>query len=180
MNLYPHHPQPLQTTHLTDSFPDKFLLLLLVRPIYSPKISGDLIPTLYKIGKSEGKPMTKIVDKFLRDSIDSYLNNSNSHNPSIINYKSGLSSYVINDLSVGETVETPYGVGKVTEIRYWKDIEKNMDENDGKEKLRKRIEFIFGDTDKYFEFTVAYEQGDTSVFECREYRKINNGDGTNP
>ena len=41
---------------------------------YSPKISEDLIPILYRIGKEEGKPMTKVVDRFLRDSIGKYLN----------------------------------------------------------------------------------------------------------
>jgi hypothetical protein len=38
--------------------------------MYSPKIQEDLIPTLYKLGKALGKPMTRIVDEILRD----YLN----------------------------------------------------------------------------------------------------------
>ncbi len=34
--------------------------------MYSPKIKEDLIPILYRIGKAEGKTMTKIVDELLR------------------------------------------------------------------------------------------------------------------
>ena len=41
--------------------------------IYSPKISDDLIPILYKIGKRERKPMTQVVDDFLWDSIGRYI-----------------------------------------------------------------------------------------------------------
>jgi hypothetical protein len=40
--------------------------------VYSPKISENLIPVLYKIGKEEGKPMTKIVDKILREGLEKY------------------------------------------------------------------------------------------------------------
>jgi len=43
--------------------------------IYSPKIAEDLIPVLYRIGKKERRPMTSIVDGFLRNSISSYLSN---------------------------------------------------------------------------------------------------------
>lgn len=41
--------------------------------MYSPKISDDLVMTIYKIGKYEGVPMTKVVDRFLRDSVRSYV-----------------------------------------------------------------------------------------------------------
>lgn len=34
--------------------------------MYSPKIREDLIPVLYRIGKEEQKPMTKVVDEILR------------------------------------------------------------------------------------------------------------------
>jgi len=37
--------------------------------MYSPKISEDLIPVLYRIGKAEGKPMTHIVDSLLRETL---------------------------------------------------------------------------------------------------------------
>jgi len=43
--------------------------------IYSPKIAEDLIPVLYRIGKKERRPMTKVVDGFLRNSISNYLSN---------------------------------------------------------------------------------------------------------
>ena len=34
--------------------------------MYSPLIREDLIPILYKLGRSEKKPMTAIVDEILR------------------------------------------------------------------------------------------------------------------
>lgn len=34
--------------------------------VYSPKISEDLIPKLYRKAKLEGLPMTKVVDRILR------------------------------------------------------------------------------------------------------------------
>lgn len=37
--------------------------------MYSPKISEDLIPVLYRIGKAEGKPMTLVVADILRTAI---------------------------------------------------------------------------------------------------------------
>jgi len=44
--------------------------------MYSPKISQDLIPELYKISKNIKRPMTKIVDDILRNYILFY----NKHN----------------------------------------------------------------------------------------------------
>jgi hypothetical protein len=35
--------------------------------MYSPKISEDLIPELYQIGKQRKRPMTKLVDEVLRN-----------------------------------------------------------------------------------------------------------------
>lgn len=35
--------------------------------MYSPKISPDLIPKLYRLGKAYRQPMTKVVDGILRD-----------------------------------------------------------------------------------------------------------------
>ena len=34
--------------------------------MYSPKISEDLIPMLYRLAKQAGKPMTKYIDDLLR------------------------------------------------------------------------------------------------------------------
>ena len=42
--------------------------------MYSPKISDDLVMTIYKIGKYEGIPMTRVVDRLLRDSVRDYIN----------------------------------------------------------------------------------------------------------
>ena len=38
-------------------------------PKYSPRIRDDLIPALYKLGKQEQKPMTKVVDQIVRDAL---------------------------------------------------------------------------------------------------------------
>ena len=43
--------------------------------MYSPKISKDLVRVIYKIGQYEGLPMTKVVDRLLRDSVRDYINN---------------------------------------------------------------------------------------------------------
>lgn len=37
--------------------------------MYSPKISEDLIPQLYQLARRVGKPMTKLVDDFLRPQV---------------------------------------------------------------------------------------------------------------
>ena len=37
--------------------------------MYSPKISEDLVPLLYQIRKTLGKPMTAVVDDFLRPQV---------------------------------------------------------------------------------------------------------------
>lgn len=37
--------------------------------MYSPKISEDLIPLLYRLRKEKKKPMTKIVDEILRSTL---------------------------------------------------------------------------------------------------------------
>jgi hypothetical protein len=46
---------------------------------YSPKISEDLIPILYKIGKKENIPMTKVVDKLIRDALTRYNHEHHEH-----------------------------------------------------------------------------------------------------
>ena len=40
------------------------------KEMYSPKIKDDLIPGLYKLAKDKGLPMTKVVDKILRDALN--------------------------------------------------------------------------------------------------------------
>lgn len=34
--------------------------------MYSPKIAENLIPTLYRLGLAQGKPMTQLVDEAIR------------------------------------------------------------------------------------------------------------------
>ena len=38
--------------------------------MYSPKISEELIPKLYRKAKAEGVPMTKLVDQIIRESLN--------------------------------------------------------------------------------------------------------------
>jgi hypothetical protein len=40
--------------------------------MYSPKISKDLIQELYRMSRRENLPMTKLVDKMLREAIERY------------------------------------------------------------------------------------------------------------
>lgn len=44
--------------------------------MYSPKIHEDLIPILYKIGKEQKMPMTKVVDDIIRRYLNVSGNNS--------------------------------------------------------------------------------------------------------
>lgn len=37
--------------------------------MYSPKVSEDLVPRLYKLAKGQGRPMTKILDGLIRDKL---------------------------------------------------------------------------------------------------------------
>lgn len=52
--------------------------------MYSPKITVDLIPTLYQIAREMRIPMTKLVNKFIREKIEDYnmhrKNNSETSN----------------------------------------------------------------------------------------------------
>ena len=43
--------------------------------MYSPKIKEDLIPKLYRLAKKESVPMTEFVDRIIRDSLSTRLNN---------------------------------------------------------------------------------------------------------
>lgn len=49
--------------------------------MYSPKISDDLIPTLYRMAKTKGIAMTKLVDQILRAALapQSGLRSSTDH-----------------------------------------------------------------------------------------------------
>lgn len=47
--------------------------------MYSPKIKEDLIPILYRIGKEEKKPMTKVVDDILREYVVGYVRQDNGY-----------------------------------------------------------------------------------------------------
>jgi len=44
--------------------------------MYSPKISEDLIPVLYREAKQQGVPMTKLVDVIIRKAVGPQLLNS--------------------------------------------------------------------------------------------------------
>ena len=53
--------------------------------MYSPRISEDLIPLIYRRAKANKKPMTKVVDKILRDAFCNGLEHqeSRSNTPKI-------------------------------------------------------------------------------------------------
>jgi hypothetical protein len=139
--------------------------------IYSPRISEDLIPVLYRIGKRERKPMTKVVDGFLRNAIAGYFSQSKVSDvtESAYSYKPAPKRKKLKTPLVGEKVETPLGIGEVTDIKYWKDIEERIPDNREKQALRDRIEFFLGNVDRYFEYTVFYEEGDSETFDWSEY-----------
>jgi hypothetical protein len=37
--------------------------------MYSPKVSEDLVPQLYKLAKEKKRPMTKVLDEIIRDKL---------------------------------------------------------------------------------------------------------------
>jgi hypothetical protein len=37
--------------------------------MYSPKVSEDLVPQLYKLAKEQKRPMTKVLDGIIRDKL---------------------------------------------------------------------------------------------------------------
>ncbi|KYC45162.1 MAG: hypothetical protein AMQ74_01913 [Candidatus Methanofastidiosum methylothiophilum] len=37
--------------------------------MYSPKVSEDLVPRLYKLAKEQKRPMTKVLDNLIRDKL---------------------------------------------------------------------------------------------------------------
>jgi len=41
--------------------------------VYQPKLSTDLIQVIYRIGRKENQPMTRVLDSFLRESIVRYI-----------------------------------------------------------------------------------------------------------
>ena len=43
------------------------------KQVYSPKIREDLIPLLYKAARKKGVPMTRLVDQFIREGLNSFL-----------------------------------------------------------------------------------------------------------
>ena len=49
--------------------------------MYSPKISEDLIPTLYQMSREKRKPMTKMVNEILREKIASYQKTEKENQP---------------------------------------------------------------------------------------------------
>lgn len=42
--------------------------------MYSPKLSEDLIPRLYKLAKEQKRPMTKVLDGIIRDKLTEKVN----------------------------------------------------------------------------------------------------------
>jgi hypothetical protein len=142
-----------------------------VIPIYSPKISEDLIPVLYRIGKREKKPMTKIVDGFLRDAISTYISQSKVSDVTGngFRYQPAPKRRRLKTPVIGEKVETPLGIGEVIDVKYWKDIEYKIADKSERQAMKDRIESFLGNINRYFEYTVFYEEGDSATFDWSEY-----------
>jgi len=58
--------------------------------MYSPKISEDLIPELYRISKEIEKPMTKVVDEILKWYVSFYKRNNDKSKKEIHNLLESL------------------------------------------------------------------------------------------
>ena len=100
----------------------------------------------------------------LRDSIKEYINNSDESEP-ISCIRPNPKPKKIEVPVIGEIVRTPYGTGEVIDVRYWKDIEDGLPDGNEKDALKNRAEFFLGDVERYFEYTVIYEEGDTATFD---------------
>lgn len=139
--------------------------------IYSPKISDELIPIIYRIGRRERKPMTKVVDGFLRNAIDSYISGLDVDRDVVsrIIYEPYKGAKKLKAPVIGERVSTPYGTGEVIDVKYWNEIESKINDEREKEKIKDRIEFFLGDVERYFEYTVFFEEGDSATFDWTEY-----------
>ncbi len=115
--------------------------------------------------------MTKVVDGFLRDAIEVYFSQwkvKDVTEPGF-RYKPAPKRRKLKTPLIGEKVETPLGIGEVTDVKYWKDIEEKIPDNGEKQALKDRIEFFLGDVKRYFEYTVFYEEGDSATFDWSEY-----------
>ena len=52
--------------------------------MYSPKVSEDLVPRLYKLAKEQKRPMTKVLDELIRDKlVEQVSDKPESTNPKI-------------------------------------------------------------------------------------------------
>ena len=52
--------------------------------MYSPKVSEDLVPQLYKLAKEQKRPMTKVLDELIRDKlVEKVSDKTESTNPKI-------------------------------------------------------------------------------------------------
>lgn len=115
--------------------------------------------------------MTQVVDGFLRDAVNGYMSNLKAADdePLKMSYEHGNRHKKPKIPVIGEMTTTPLGIGEVREIRYWKDIEGRISDEDEKEKMKRNIEFSLNDVNQYFEYTVIFEEGDSATFEWCDY-----------
>ncbi len=50
--------------------------------MYSPKIDEPLIPELYRLAKRKGQPMTRIVNRFIKQGLETEKQQNNKEEPS--------------------------------------------------------------------------------------------------
>lgn len=56
--------------------------------MYSPRITPELIPEIYRIGKTTGRPMTKVVSSMLQEAIRRWKRQqerNNNHENNVVN-----------------------------------------------------------------------------------------------
>ena len=62
--------------------------------MYSPKIAEELIPALYREAKARRVPMTRLVDRLLREALDTEVRSGKGEKPARVSEETALESAV--------------------------------------------------------------------------------------
>ena len=116
--------------------------------------------------------MTKVVNGFLKDSIEKYITdlNSNVSVESNFRYKSAIAWEKLKFPAIGQEVNTPLGTGEVIGVKYWNELQHNIIRDRERESLQNKTEILLGDVIRYFEYTVRFKEGDMATFDWSEYK----------
>jgi hypothetical protein len=144
--------------------------------MYSPKISEEFIPRLYRMGKAMNKPMTKVVDEIMRtyfDSMDEDKDPAWDESP----FMRSLGDYRKPDK--GEKIQTEYGPAAVMKIEGYEQTVEKMERNgisrDEIDRFSSRVEHFLRDKEKYFECLIQYDDGEFEMIDWSQYLKMTNG-----